>query len=109
MNPNLTIHQTAASLAEAAGLSRYIISAVRKAARMEGKPFPNYATLSDLRAWLRSHPNFVARAVFKKPAPPSPLPDQAQPAAGRSDGSPRRHGPRSASPAPSAQPLAPAA
>ena len=27
MNPNLTIHQTAASLAEAAGLSRYIISA----------------------------------------------------------------------------------
>lgn len=103
------LHRTAQSLAEAAGVSRYTVQAVRKTAKAEGSPFPHYATVRDLRTWLKARPGFVARKAFKTGAPPSLPPDQAPPAAGKSDESPDRHDPRTPSPERSAPPLAPAA
>lgn len=109
MHESKVLYKKVGDLAAACGLSPYVIFAIRKLAREEGKPFPNYATTADVRAWLKARPQFVARKAFKKSAPPSPPSGPAQPAAGKSDESPHRHAPHTPSPAKSAPLLAPAA
>ncbi len=58
------LFRTAQALANETGVSRYTIQAIRKAGRESNDPLPNYCTAAEVRAWLRRHPHFVARAVF---------------------------------------------
>jgi hypothetical protein len=38
-------------------------------------PLPNYCTPGEVRSWLRRHPHFVARSVFKNEEPPESRPN----------------------------------
>jgi hypothetical protein len=66
-------------------LSAWTVAAIRRAAKNEGKPLSRFAPAADYRAWLRSHPTFVARAAFRTPAPAHTEPDPAPVAAGKCD------------------------
>lgn len=103
------IYTTAAALGAATGLSRYVIQAIRKRGRELADPLPKYTTAAAVRAWLRRHPDFVARAAFKTPAQPAPGSGLAPVVVGRFDGSARPRGPRRPSPAGSAPLPAPSA
>lgn len=105
----LKLCRTAQALADETGVSRYTIQAIRKAGREGNDPLPNYCTAADVRAWLRRHPHFVARRVFKSSTPPAPGSGPAPAAAGRFGGFRGRHDPRTPSPAESAPQLAPSA
>ena len=76
------IQKTAEKQGAPIGLKRYDVQAMRKAARMEGRPLPKLTTPRQLLRWLDAHPDFVPSRVFKKSMQPSPAQDQAPATAG---------------------------
>lgn len=98
-------------LARLFNVSRWTITAVKIAAAQSGdSPFRgHYATVADLKAWFRRHPEFVA-AHFIRKTPPRRLGLSLPPqAAGKSGESSLTHGPQTPSPATPAPQLAPSA
>lgn len=74
---------TAEKLGEAVGVSRWTICAIRKAGRELNDLLPRYASVDDVRRWLRRHPEFVASHWLKKPKQPCTQPGQEPSTAGK--------------------------
>ena len=89
--------------------SPWIIAGLKIAARYYGdSPFVGkYATVAEVRAWLKRHPDFVASHHLRKKPPQPRVTNPPSRAAGKSDGSSRKHGPQTPSPATPAPQLEP--
>jgi len=70
MNNASTLLPTAKAQAEALGMSRWFISAMRIAGRQLGDPVGRFTTRAWLMAWLRRHPDFVACHYLGRTAKP---------------------------------------
>jgi hypothetical protein len=80
MNKTDMILTTAGAQAEAVGLSRWTIQAMRKAGRQLGDPVGRFTTRRWLMAWLHRHPEFVASHWLGKNAKPVCTGSDHQPA-----------------------------
>lgn len=107
-----TAQLNATELAKVFGYkTTWTLQAMKIAARATGdSPFRgHYATVNDVRKWLKAHPEFVASHHLRKTAPRRRDPNPPSPGVDKSDESSATHGPQTPSPAKSAPPPAPCA